>query len=288
MSTYYTLLNVDPEASQQQIDAAYDQQRKRYNPERFASIDEDIRQKAEQRIAELEQAYQVLSDPQQRQDYNASIGYDASSQHTDTPKPRPTRNRERWYMIGGAIVGLILVGVIWMSTGQTRSGGHAAPEVNRPAPDFRLPSPDGAEIQLDDYAGNIVMVNFWGTWCQPCIHELPELQTAYEQLHSEGFVIIGVNLFHNEKAQDKTRADIHQFIEQHGITYPVALDEQGDVSKAYQIYPIPTSFFIDADGNIRYVIPSELTAERITELFTSLKQEAGNRSEGVRVYYSLQ
>jgi cytochrome c biogenesis protein CcmG, thiol:disulfide interchange protein DsbE len=276
MSTYYTLLEVAPEASREEIEAAYQQQQQRYDPQRVAGIDEELRRIAEERIQELEQAYAVLSDPQQRQEYDAYIGVGQKMDDLSPHAQRSPISRELWFSLGGVAVALVVVIVLWMATNQSarNPATGSAPAVNRPAPAFNLPTPDGDTVSLDDYQGQVVMVNFWGSWCAPCINELPELQAAYEQLHPQGFTIIGINLYHNEQSQQKSQADIQNFVKQHNLTYPIALDTDGSVTRAYQVYPIPTSFFIDPDGNIRYILPSELNAEKITTLFHELKQEA--------------
>lgn len=273
MDTYYTRIGVDPTASQEEIETAYQRKRDSYSTERVADMGDEFRHTAQQRLAELEEAYQTLSDPQQRHAYNQRIaGIPATEPARNSPQ-RPPASRERWFAIGGAIVGLLLVGVIWFVTDKTQADAPAAPAVHRPAPDFTLATPDGQEIRLSDYHGKIVLVNFWGTWCDPCIRELPALQSAYAQLEDEGFVVIGVNLFDNEQSQNHTEEDIQAFIEDKGITYPVVLDTHGNVTDSYRVFPIPTSFFVDANGNIRYVLPRELTAEEITAWFTELKQE---------------
>jgi len=179
--------------------------------------------------------------------------------------------REWWYASGGVMVALVLIALVWVLTGRSSVSTPSVSEVDRPAPDFALPTLDGDEVQLSDYQGQIVLVNFWGTWCEPCRHETPALQSAYEQLQDEGFVIIGVNLTNKEQIQGSTEADVRDFAQQYGITYPIALDIEGDVSKDYGIYPIPTSLFIDSRGNIRYMRFSELTTDEIKALFTTLK-----------------
>lgn len=275
MNTYYTLLNIDARATPEAIATAYAHQRERYNPDRVAALDEEMRRLAEQRITELEHAYAVLSDPQRRQQYDAELSKTSIPEEMTVPSSsQPLSARDRWFIVGGGAIALVVVLAIWLATGQSQAGRVAAPTVNRPAPAFALSSPAGDTIQLQDYRGKIVMVNFWGTWCEPCIRELPELQTAYEQLQDQGFVIIGINLFQDEKAQNRTQEDIQRFVEQYGITYPIALDADGATTDSYHIYPIPTSFFIDEQGNIRYILPSELTTEKITELFHSLKRQS--------------
>jgi peroxiredoxin len=152
-------------------------------------------------------------------------------------------------------------------------------EVNRPAPAITLATLDGEEVQLSDYEGQVVLVNFWGTWCEPCKRETPALQTAYEELNDQGLVIIGVNLTNDEITLGNSEADIHAFAEQYNVTYPIALDRMGEARKAFSVYPLPTSFFIDPYGNIRYVRVGEITTQEVTELFTALQQETTARSE---------
>ncbi len=313
METYYIRLGIGSDASQEEIEAAYRHQQERYDPERVADMDQDLYRLATQRRADLDEAYRVLSDPDQRRQYDQRLAHQLANQEGDSggqpSKPdgsdgsdgsdesglsdlsddttyerrdsAPTKSPEGrhtpqwWYVVGGVLLALVVVLISWSWNGERESTPTAlsVPEVNRPAPAFTLPSAGEEEVHLEDYRGKVVLVNFWGSWCPPCINELPALQTAYEQLQDEGFVIIGVNLFHQEQASQRTKEDIRQFLDDQNITYPVALDVEGDVTDAYRVLPIPTSFFIDAEGNIRYVLPRELTTNEITELFATLKQE---------------
>jgi cytochrome c biogenesis protein CcmG/thiol:disulfide interchange protein DsbE len=146
--------------------------------------------------------------------------------------------------------------------------------VNRPAPDFALPGLYGDEIRLSDYEGKVVLVNFWGTWCEPCKEETPALQEIHERLGDEGLVIIGIDLRNQERAGEAGIDDVRRFVEHYQVTYPIALDTDGAMARAFQIYPIPTSYFIDPNGTIRYVRPSTVTAEEVEIIFHKLKQTA--------------
>jgi peroxiredoxin len=278
METYYTLLGVEPGASQEDIDAAYQQQRERYRAELVAEMDDDIQQFAAQRTTELEQAYQTLSDPQRRQQYDASIGVAPHQPATPTPRRSGLSVRERWYAVAGVLVAFILIGAVWTLTGE-RSNLPSAGEVDRPAPDVSLPTLDGGELNFADYEGQVVLVNFWGTWCDPCKRETPALQAAYEQLRGEGFVIIGVNVTDDELTLGNTEDDIRAFADQYQITYPIALDVEGEAMKAFSGIHLPTSFFIDAEGRIRYVRIGELTSDEVYAFFTRLNQDTTARLE---------
>jgi peroxiredoxin len=275
MSNYYTKLDIQPDASQAEIQTAFDRQRSRYNPELVAGVDPEIRQVAEQRTAELEHIYHVLADPQQRQQYDVSIGLaSAESSVPRVSSQRALSVRERWYVLAGALVAILLISAIWVLTGRENSPQIAAVgEVNRPAPDIVLPALGGGEIRLADYQGKVVLVNFWGTWCEPCREEMPALQAAYDQLQDQGFVIIGVNLTDGEQTRGMTEADVRDFLDVYGVTYPIALDMEGNVASDYRVSPIPTSFFIDPQGRIRYVRVGELTFEDVKARFGQLKQE---------------
>jgi peroxiredoxin len=201
------------------------------------------------------------------------------SGHTNK-QGRKVSSRERWYIVFSVAVAVILITVVWVLTGRNNAALPSVSEVNRPAPDFTLPALDGDDVQLRDYRGQIVLINFWGSWCEPCRRETPALQAAYEQFHDQGLVVIGVNLFDDEQTQGNTRDDLQSFVEQYGVSYPIALDVEGQVARDYSIYPIPTSLFIDAQGNIRYMRFSELTTEEIAALFTKLKQQQDTAQSG--------
>ncbi len=276
MNNYYTQLGVGHEASQAEIQAAFEQQRERYNPDRVATMDDDFRRVAEQRISELERIYHILVDPERRRQYDVSIGLHHRTEPNTTPgqPQRKLTARERWYALGGGGVAIILIALIWMLTGRNEPQPPAMGEMSRPAPSINLPRLGGGQVNLNDYQGQVVLINFWGTWCEPCREEMPALQSAYEQLRDEGFVIIGVNLTGDEIKRGNTEDDVQDFIATYSVTYPIALDMQGNVTNDYRVFPLPTSFFVDAQGQIRFVRVGTVTAEEVTARFMQLKREA--------------
>lgn len=197
-------------------------------------------------------------------------------QQTEVDTQQASRNglttREITYAIIGGIIALILISSVWYITGQQDSNLPIVGEVNRPAPAFELPMLQGEKFRLEDHKGKVVLVNFWATWCEPCREETPALQAAYEDLHGQGLEIVGINLTNDEISQGKGEKEISAFVNQYNVTYPIALDTEGEVANAFRIYPIPTSYFIDQEGNIRYVRVSTLTYDEVVTLFRSLMQ----------------
>ncbi len=123
-----------------------------------------------------------------------------------------------------------------------------------PAPDFTLTDQYGNSHTLSDYQGQVVFLNFWATWCGPCQMEMPDIEALYNNygLNEEDVVILGVALpcDDNSSSQDGTIAEITQFLESGGYTYPTAMDTSGAVLSAYGISAFPTTFMVDVEGNL--------------------------------------
>lgn len=131
-------------------------------------------------------------------------------------------------------------------------------EAGTRAPDFALEFPDGSRTTLSDLRGQPVVLNFWATWCPPCRAEMPDLVAAYEAHKDNGLVIVGVN---EQDDEDKALA----FMEQYGIEFPVLLDSRGDLASLYTARGLPTTFFIDRDGNVAEAWSGMLTADLLDE-----------------------
>lgn len=194
--------------------------------------------------------------------------------------PRPLSPREMGFMALGAIVAIALLAGIWFLTEPQAEPMRALGEVNRPAPTFSLTTTDGSAASLEAYRGKIVVINFWGTWCEPCKQETPALQAAYTALRDKGLVVLGVNLTDNERSQGRTEDDVRAFAQQYNVSYPILLDRAGEVTRLYRVFPLPTSFFVDAKGNIRYIQIGELTTADVTTVFQRLQQESAVNVDG--------
>ncbi|NLE48612.1 MAG: TlpA family protein disulfide reductase [Sandaracinaceae bacterium] len=115
------------------------------------------------------------------------------------------------------------------------------------APPIELKDFEGNRVRLEDLKGSIVLVNFWATWCEPCKEELPKLEALYQKYRAQGFVVLGVNL---DIPRDQRRAKA--LVERMKLSFPIGLDPKQSVPAKYQPSKMPSSFLIDAQGNIRF------------------------------------
>jgi cytochrome c biogenesis protein CcmG/thiol:disulfide interchange protein DsbE len=184
---------------------------------------------------------------------------------------RGISGREIIFGIVGLLAGLLVLSSVWAITGRSAAQFPQVTEVEPyAAPDFELQSLDDSTVRLSDYRGEVVLLNFWGTFCEPCKAETPALQSAYQKLKDQGFVIIGVDLLNSERLNNRSVQDVRKFVQLYGVDYPIVLDEDGRVSRAYAIYPIPTSYIIDRDGKVRYIRVGELREADVEMLFRAL------------------
>jgi len=113
-------------------------------------------------------------------------------------------------------------------------------------PDFSLPtiSGDGGEtLKLSDLKGRVVLVNFWASWCGPCVSELPAMERLYTRLKSRGLVIVGVGV------DDQPEA-LTEFQRRFGLTFPLVVDQTGEVKSRYKLSGVPESFIVDKEGKL--------------------------------------
>ena len=120
------------------------------------------------------------------------------------------------------------------------------PFVNQPAPDFRVMDTMGEELTLEQYRGQVVLLDFWATWCGPCIAEMPNVKLAYAKHRDRKFQIIGISL-------DSSIAPLEAYIQREGIEWRQYLDSTGQISGLYNVRAIPSTFLIDGIGIVRRV-----------------------------------
>jgi len=171
--------------------------------------------------------------------------------------------------VAGVVV-LVLGGVVaavLLTSGGGSSGTAAEPKV---APAIDLPNLDESKgnIKLADFKGKPVLVNFWATWCTPCVEEMPMLEAAYKRSGSGSKVaFLGVD-------RQDFRPDAQNFVRRTGVTYPSAYDRDGALDSAYRLRGMPTSVFIDKDGRIVNQVTGPLTKAQLDEQLKQL--EAGS------------
>ena len=134
------------------------------------------------------------------------------------------------------------------------------------APNFKLKTLDGQTLQLSDYRGQKILLNFWASWCPPCKSETPDLNEFYIEHKKENMIVLSVNMTYAEKNNQSVQA----FQDTYKIKYPVLLDQTGDIAELYGILTIPTSYLIDSTGTIQKRIIGPLQKENIEQLMETL------------------
>jgi len=118
--------------------------------------------------------------------------------------------------------------------------------IGQSAPDFALKSSSGENLRLSEYRGDVVMVNFWATWCGPCRQEMPLLDQLYTRYQRVGFSLLGVNI-------DDDSSKAMNMVSELGVSFPVLFDARKDVSRLYEVEAMPVTVLIDREGMVRYV-----------------------------------
>ncbi|PGM88204.1 MULTISPECIES: redoxin domain-containing protein [Bacillus cereus group] len=141
-------------------------------------------------------------------------------------------------------------------------------EIGKNAPDFELTKLDGTNVKLSDLKGKKVILNFWATWCGPCQQEMPDMESFYKE-HKENVEILAINYTPSEKGGGEEK--VSNFAKEKGITFPILLDKNIDVTTAYKVITIPTSYFIDTKGVIQDKFIGPMTQKEMEKRIAKLK-----------------
>jgi len=140
--------------------------------------------------------------------------------------------------VKGIAKGLALAAAFVLPAFATSSSG--------PAPAFKLSARGGKTIDLAQFRGQVVMINFWATWCGPCRQEMPLLEDIYKKYKPMGFTMLAVNVEPDSKAAEAWLGKLAK-----PVSFPVAFDVDSKVSKAYKVAGMPSTVFVDRKGNVR-------------------------------------
>ncbi len=164
------------------------------------------------------------------------------------PEPAPASPQQRetatlLALLGASMLTALLALLLGVALPRM---AHAAVAEQAQAPDFTLHGADGHNLRLAEQRGQVVMVNFWASWCGPCRAEMPQLNRLYDKYRASGFVMLGVNIDDDPHAATVAAA-------RWGVKFPVLLDADKTVSRLYDLGSMPAIVLIDRDGRVRYL-----------------------------------
>lgn len=163
-----------------------------------------------------------------------------------------------------------------LTLGSCKGSGNAGQGPGQIAPEITGIGLNGKPASLSDYSGKVILLNFWATWCGPCVEELPALERVYEKLKDSGFVVIGV-------AIDDTESDVIEYRDQYKLTFPLIIDHSGLAKRSYGIQGVPETFVLDSKRSFmmvtdpqdftpitRFVGPREWDSPQVVKILTEL------------------
>lgn len=158
------------------------------------------------------------------------------------------------------LISILTISVIGMN-GCTPSQDDSA-MIGQPAPGFALPDLAGNEFGLEQARGNVVLIDFWATWCPPCLRALPHIQAIHARFEGKGLIVLGIN--------NEDPAKVSQFATEKGLTFRTLSDPSGGVFDAYGVEGIPTTVLIDAEGVVRRVYVGYTAEEELLSALAEL------------------
>lgn len=151
--------------------------------------------------------------------------------------------------------------------------GDIPPELTITGPDGQpagLVDLDGARVQLSDFRGRTVWLNFWASWCPPCQSETPILRDLAERYRDRGLAVLGIAV------QESSPENVAAYAAKYRLTYTIAPDSTGEIFRTYRLYGLPTQFFIGPEGAIRAIVPAPLTEQAAIARIESLLEPKGS------------
>ncbi|CAM3315552.1 MULTISPECIES: redoxin domain-containing protein [Paenibacillus] len=159
------------------------------------------------------------------------------------------------------LLAIVLIGVYAVAT--VVFGSDEVPKVGEKAANFELLGMDGNVHTMSEYEGKARVINFWGTYCPPCVREMPALQAQWEKWKDQGVEIVGINVGEN-------KLTVENFVAQTGVKFPILMDPDRDAVASYGVGPMPTTFFVTASGKIHHIRIGELDLDTLDKQIEQL------------------
>ena len=166
---------------------------------------------------------------------------------TDSPNKKAPMSAANLTLLVGVVLVIVAVGL------QLMRRSVVGVQVGAPPPPFEVTTYDGESVQLSDFAGKVVLINFWASWCIPCAQEAPYLNELHADYAEAGLVLLGLSHSDIER-------DARAFIAEHQATYRNAPDTASRIYQAYGLTGVQESFIIGRDGNLAYFLPGSITS----------------------------
>lgn len=157
---------------------------------------------------------------------------------------------------------LLLLAMFFIITPNDITEANSGLNIGDKAPNFTIKDLNGNKVQLSDYKGKSVMINFWTTWCPPCKKEMLDIETFSKEKRDQ-WVVLAINV------DGGNEGGVKQFVQERKLTFPVLMDEKDAVANQYHILSIPTTYFINKDGVIINKAFTMLTLKEMRELSQS-------------------
>lgn len=156
-----------------------------------------------------------------------------------------------------SIILIVLFGAIFFTVYTTLSQDkNEVLKIGDEAPNFTLVDMQGDKHSLEEYKGQGVFLNFWGTWCKPCEREFPIIDRYYKEYKEKGIQVLAINIAESDFV-------VQNYIDRKGLTFPVLIDKNKSVMEAYNINPLPTTILINSEGKIEKIITGEMKEQDI-------------------------
>lgn len=143
------------------------------------------------------------------------------------------------------LVRIVFIAIMVLLVSSSCTKGKKQAMKGDEAPDFTLSDLNGSDVRMSDLRGQVVLIEFWATWCPPCRESIPAMNEIYKRYNEKGLVILGISV---DKGQNVAE-DLRAFVREYSILYPVLIDSK-NINNLYGVYSIPTTFLIDKDGKV--------------------------------------